>query len=341
MSRTDELDDSLRAPTAAGVHAAAERLKGHAILTPLIENEQLNARVGGRILVKADVLQHGGSFKFRGAMNRLSMLSADERRRGVVAWSSGNHAQGVALAARYYGSPAIIVMPADAPALKAAQVRAYGAEIVTYDRRREDREAIGRRIAAERGMLLAPSYDHPDIIEGQGTLALEAAAQAAAAGAPIDLFVACCGGGGLTAGCAIILDEISPATEIAIAEPEGYDETWASIQAGRRVAADLTRPSLCDAIMTPTPGRLTFPFLQQHVTAGASVSDADVGEAMAFAFKYLKLVVEPGGAAALAAILAGKLPVAGRTTAITLSGGNVDPPLFANILGQFGAAATN
>ncbi len=328
--------DDLRPITPEGVRAAAGRIKGHTIRTPIIENEFLNEAAGGRVLVKAEVLQHCGSFKFRGAFNRLSQLTEDERKRGVVAWSSGNHAQGIARAARYFETPAVIVMPEDAPALKAEKVRAFGAEIITYDRYSEDREEIGRRIQVERGMALAPSYDHPDIIEGQGTLALETVEDAKAQGCALDAFIICCGGGGLTSGCATILEEVSPKTEVWIAEPEGFDETWDSIRRGERQKADITRKTICDAIATPSPGRLTFPIMQRLVRGGATVSDAEVGQAMVFAYKYLKLVVEPGGAAALAAILSGKVDAAGKTTAITLSGGNVDPALFAAILHQHG-----
>lgn len=322
--------------TAAGVRAAAKRIAGAAILTPLLENEWLNERAGGRVLMKAETLQHGGSFKFRGAMNRLAKLTPDERKRGVLAWSSGNHAQGVARAARLFGMRSVILMPKDAPALKVAQVKAYGGEIVFFDRYTEDREAIGRRIAAEEGLALAPSYDHADVIEGQGTLALEAAGQAAATGASFDAFVVCCGGGGMTAGCATILAEVSPKTEIYIAEPEGFDETWASIRAGRRLRADISRKTLCDALATPVPGEITFPIMQRLVRGGFSVSDDEVSWTIAWAFKYLKLVLEPGGAAALAAVCHGKLRAEGRTIGLTLSGGNIDPSLYATILGRFG-----
>ncbi|HXI86274.1 MAG TPA: threonine/serine dehydratase [Parvularculaceae bacterium] len=322
--------------TAAGVRAAAARLRGEAVVTPLLESDMLNERVKGRVLLKAEVLQHCGSFKFRGAYNRIAQLSADEKRRGVIAWSSGNHAQGVARAARIFGAPATIVMPADAPALKAEKVRYYGGEIITYDRYKDDREVIARPIAEERGLALVPSYDHVDVIEGQGTVALEVAEQAAAMGAAIDAFVVCCGGGGLTAGCATILEEVSPKTEVWIAEPEGYDEAWASIKAGERLKADISRRTICDAIATPSPGVLTFPILRRLVRGGATLAEDEIAAAMAFAFKYLKLVLEPGGAAALAAVLSDKVSARGRTIAVTLSGGNVDPPLFSSILARSG-----
>ncbi len=324
------------AVSAAGVRRAAARLKGAAVVTPLVESEILNERVGGRVLMKAEVFQHCGSFKFRGAYNVISQLSAEQIKRGVVAWSSGNHAQGVARAAKLFGAPATIVMPADAPAIKAEKVRGYGAEIVAYDRYRDDREAIGRAIAEEHGRYLVPSYDHPGIIEGQGTLALEAAAQAEEIGARFDAFVVCCGGGGLTSGCAIALEEVSPQTDVWIAEPEGFDEAWASIKAGRRLKADVARTTICDALASPSPGALTFPIMQRLVKGGASVAEEEVGAAMAFAFKHLKLVLEPGGAAALAALLAGKIEAKGRTVGLTLSGGNVDAALFARILARCG-----
>ncbi len=323
-------------PSAAGVRAAAERIKGVAIRTPLLENEWLNKIAGGRVLMKAEILQHGGSFKFRGAMNRLSLLTAEERARGVLAWSSGNHAQGVARAAALYGAKSVIVMPKDAPALKVAQVRAYGGEIVLFDRYTEDREAIGRALAEKHGYALAPSYDHVNIIEGQGTLALEAAEEARAMGAALDAFVVCCGGGGLTSGCATILEEVSPKTDIIIAEPVGYDESWASIRAGKKLKADITRKTICDAIATPTPGDITFEVMRRRVAGGVSLTDDEVAETIAWAFKYLKLVIEPGGAVALAAVRHRKIATQGRTIGLTLSGGNIDPSLFATILGRFG-----
>lgn len=315
--------------TAAGVRAAAERLHGVVRRTPLLRSDALDALVGGRVYLKAEALQYGGSFKLRGAWNRLVQLSAAEQRRGVLAWSSGNHALGVAIAARRLDMPAVIVMPKDAPAVKADQVRALGAEIVPYDRYTEDREAIGRRLAAERGLALAPSYDHPHIIEGQGTIALETVADA---GEPIDAFVICCGGGGLAAGCATILEEVSPTTDVILAEPEFYAETWASIATQRRHFNDVTVKTLCDALATRTPGELTLPILARRAAGGAAASDAEVAAAIRFAFKHLKLVLEPGGAAALAVILAGKVDCEGRAVAVTLSGGNIDAALFARLL---------
>ena len=324
------LDD--RPITAGGIREAAARLDGVVVKTPLIEHPTLNERVGGRVLVKAEVLQLYGSFKLRGAYNRLSQLTAKERTKGVVAWSSGNHAQGVAYAGKLLGCPVTIVMPADAPEIKMKNVRALGAEVVTYDRYTDDREVLGHRIADERGMLLAPSYDHPLIMEGQGTVGLETFHQAAQIGATLDCFITCCGGGGLTAGCATILEELSPKTDIWIAEPEGYDESWASIRDGKVHVADVTQPTICDAIATPTPGVLTFPIMQRLVNGGATITEKEVAEAMRFAFETLKLIVEPGGAVALAAVLSGKYPAKGKTVAVTLSGGNVDLKSFVSIM---------
>ena len=318
--------------TADGVRAAAARLSGKAVRTPLIENATLNEMAGGRVLLKAEVLQHYGSFKFRGAYNLVSQLTEEERRKGILAWSSGNHAQGVALAARMCGAHATIIMPADAPAIKTNNVKALGADIISYDRYSEDREAIAERIIAEKGMILAPSFDHPHIIEGQGTAALETFEEATTRGLSLDAFIVCCGGGGLTAGCATILEDISPQTDVWIAEPEGFDETWASIRDGVRHRADVSRRTICDAIASPSPGRLTLPIMERLVCGGLTVTEEDVRRAMIFAWRELKLVVEPGGAAALAGLLSGKFDARGKTTALTLSGGNVDAPLFAAIL---------
>lgn len=318
--------------SAMGVRQAAQRLKGKAVRTPLVENDALNEIAGGRVLVKAEVLQHYGSFKLRGAYNLISQLTDAERARGILAWSSGNHAQGIAYAARMMGAKATIIMPKDAPAVKVRNVRALGAEIVSYDRYTEDREAIADRMIAERGMVLAPSYDHPQIIEGQGTLALETFEDARDRGVALDAFIVCCGGGGLTSGCATILEEVSPQTDVWIAEPEGFDETWASIQTGVRQRADITRRTICDAIATPSPGRLTFPIMQRLVRGGVTLTEADVRQAMIFAFERLKLVVEPGGAVALASVLSRKFDGRGKTTAVTLSGGNVDAALFNAVL---------
>lgn len=317
----------------ADVHDAARQIRGVALRTPLLENPVLNQRVGGRVLLKAEALQRTGSFKFRGACNRLGRLSPAERRAGVVAFSSGNHAQGVAAAAALLEVPATIVMPADAPALKVARTRALGAEVVFYDRATESREAIAGRLAAAQGRVLVPSFDDPHIIAGQGTAGLEIAEDCVALGVVPDTFVVCCGGGGLAAGCTLALTDAFPGIAIVTAEPEQYDDVARSLAAGTRLGIDGYPPTLCDALQTPMVGALTFPILHAAGARGVAVTEAEVAAAVAFAFTELKLVVEPGGAAALAAVLAGRVAAAGRTLVLTLSGGNIDPATLARCLG--------
>lgn len=324
-------------PTPADVIAAGERLAGVAIRTPLLRNPALDAAVGCQVVLKPETLQIGGSFKFRGAANRLLQLTAEERAAGVVAWSSGNHAQGVAAAANMLGVRARIVMPADAPAIKLERTRALGAEIITYDRYREDREQIARELAAREGGVIVPSYDDPAVIAGQGTVGLELCADVQAVGQTLDAVLVCCGGGGLTAGIALALEQLSPETALYAVEPEGYDDHARSLAAGHRVAADTSQPSLCDALLAPTPGKLTFAINASRLAGVLVVSEADVRAAVRFAFAHLKLVVEPGGAVALAALLAGKLDVpggrgSGQRVGVVLSGGNVDPTVFAAII---------
>jgi len=322
------------APTIEDVRAAAMRLAGQAVLTPLLEAPALNARLGGRLLIKAEPLQRTGSFKFRGAYNTLSQLDSAQRRRGVVTWSSGNHAQGVAAAAQLLGVPALIVMPSDAPAIKIANTRGYGAEVVLYDREREEREAIGTKIAEQRGAVIVAPYDDPNVIAGQGTCGLEIAAQANAKDARLDAVLVCCGGGGLTAGCATALTAESPGTQIYAVEPEAFNDTGRSLAAGERLANAPGGKSFCDALLAPIPGELTFAINRRLVSGGLSVSDREVAAAMAVAFSELKLVVEPGGAVALAAVLSGKIPIKNRTVAVVASGGNVDRETFAAALQQ-------
>jgi len=320
------------AVTIADVESAAERLAGQALVTPLIESPALSERLGGRVLIKPETLQRVGAFKFRGAYNRLSRLSGAQRKAGVVAFSSGNHAQGVALAARLLGMPALIVMPADAPKVKVDATRAYDAEVRFYDRAKDDREALAEAAAAERGAVVVPAFDDPLIIAGQGTVGLEIAAQAKATGASIDLLLGPVGGGGLMSGVSLAMRALSPAATLYGVEPAGFDDTRRSLQAGERRGAPPAPRSLCDALESPMPGKLTFPILRGHLTDVLTVTDAEVAAAMRYAFATLKLVVEPGGAVALAALLAGKLDLAGRTAAIILSGGNVDAELFARVL---------
>ena len=323
-------------PSFADVEAAAGRLAGHAVATPLLSSPALDRRVGGRVLLKAETLQRTGSFKFRGAYNRISQIPEDARPAGVVAYSSGNHAQGVAAAAALLGVSATIVMPEDAPAIKLANTRGYGAEVVLYDRFTEVREEICAEIAARRGATIVRPFDDPAIIAGQGTCGLEIARQAAALDAELDAVLICCGGGGLTAGCALALAELSPRTAIYTVEPEAFDDTARSLAAGARVANDPAARSFCDALLAPTPGELTFAINRRLVTGGLSVSDAEVAAAMAYAFRTLKLVVEPGGAVALAALLSERLDARGKTVALTLSGANVDPQTYREVLEQIG-----
>ena len=316
-------------PTFDDVLDAARVIKGHAVRTPLIESPALNERLGGRVLMKAENLQIIGAFKFRGAYNRISRLTEAEKARGVVAYSSGNHAQAVAAAARMLGTSAIIVMPADSPAIKVAGVREHGGEVRQYDRYRESREAIGEEIARERGSVLVPPFDDPFVIAGQGTAGLEILEQA---DGPIDQLLSGCSGGGLIAGLNLAFEARSPETRVIGVEPALYDDTARSLAAGERIGVDPTGKSICDALMTPIPGELTFPINQRRLERAVSVTDQDVAEAVAYAFKTLKLVVEPGGAVSLAALLAGKVSTEGQTTAILLSGGNVDPALFSTII---------
>jgi threonine dehydratase len=319
--------------TLADIEAAAGRLAGMAVETPLIESQALNERAGRRVLLKLETLQRVGAFKFRGAYNRLVQLSPEEAKRGVVAFSSGNHAQGVALAAKLLGMPALIVMPSDAPSVKVEATRGYGAEIRLYDRLKDSREAIAAEIAAERGAVVVPAFDDPHIVAGQGTAGLEMVRQAQALGASFDVVVAPISGGGLLAGISTAVKALSPDTAIVGVEPAGFDDTLQSLQKGERVVLKPSTRSMCDALESPAPGEITFPILKQNVADVALVTDAEVAEAMRYAFSVLKLVVEPGGSVGLAALLAGKIKTWGDgATGIVLSGGNVDPDLFARVL---------
>ena len=313
------------------IEAAARRLEGVAVRTPLIRNDELDRVAGGRVLVKAENLQAIGSFKIRGAYNLMSQLSREEAARGVVAFSSGNHAQGVALAGRLLGIHAAIVMPEDAPRAKIESTRRLGGEVITYDRYTGDREAIARKLATERGAALVPSYDHEHIIAGQGTVGLEIAEQALEMRMPPDQVLINCGGGGLSAGSAVALKARMKAVSIRTVEPEDFDDTARSIAAGERLKVAAGARSICDSLLADAPGRLPFEIHRQLFDAGLTVSDREVRDAMRFAFQNLKLVVEPGGAVSLAAVLSGKIDTAGKTTAIVISGGNVDPEQFAAI----------
>ncbi len=321
-------------PTFDDVEAAAERLTGIAWRTPLLAGTPLDKLTGGRVLLKVESLQRTGSFKIRGAYNRLVQLDPDERAAGVVAFSSGNHAQGVACAAAMLGIHATIVMPADAPRAKLEGTRALGAEIVIYDRERESREAIASGLATERGATLVPAFDDPHIIAGQGTVGLELMQQARELDATPDQVLIACSGGGLVSGSALAIRELSPTTDVLCVEPAGFDDTRRSLEAKRRMTNAKGARSICDALMSPSPGVLTFALMRQLLAGGVSVTDAEVQAAMAWAFRHLKLVIEPGGSVALAALLAGKVPTHGKTTAIVISGGNVDAETFVGALRQ-------
>lgn len=323
----------LSQPTIVEIEEAAARIHGVLRETPLLESERLNRRLGGRLLVKAEGLQVTGSFKARGAWNRLSLLTPEERERGVAAFSSGNHGQAVAWAASRLGvRRAVVAMPADAPAPKVAATRGWGGEVVTYDRATEDREVVGRRLAEEGGLTLVPPYDDRRVLAGAGTLGVEVIRQAKAMGAVPDVLAVCCGGGGLTAGCALAVEALLPGAKVWAVEPEAFDDTARSLAAGRRMGNAAGAASICDAIQTPMPGVLTFAVNAPRLGGVATVTDDAVREAMRVAFAEFGLVVEPGGAAALAAVLSGRVPVEGRCVAAVLTGANVDPAAFAAVL---------
>ena len=326
------MSDGRRLPGFEEVRAAAARLAGHARRTPLLAGTPLDAELGGRILLKLETLQHTGSFKFRGAYNRLVQLDDAARRAGVVAFSSGNHAQGVAAAARLLGIPATIVMPADAPRVKMQNTLALGAEVVTYDRLHESREEIAAGLARARGAVLVPSFDDPDIIAGQGTVGLEIAEQAAEFGVTLDDVVVCTSGGGLVAGTALALQALSPATRVWTAEPEGHDDHRRSLASGRRESNPPGTRSICDALLAPEPGLLTFGINRRLLAGGLVAAESEVRSAIACAARTLKLVVEPGGAVALAAVLARRIETRDRTIAVVLSGGNIDDALLGEVL---------
>ena len=315
------------------IRAAAARLAGHARVTPLLHAPLLDAVAGRRILLKAECLQLTGSFKFRGGWSAISALDPATRAKGVLAYSSGNHAQGVALAAARHGGPAVILMPSDAPAVKVANTRAYGAEVILYDRETEDRDALGAKLTAERGLTLIKPFDDPQVIAGQGTTGLEIAEQARAAGVTEATVITCCGGGGLSAGIALALEAEAPGMTVRTAEPEGFDDVARSLRAGRIERNAKATGSICDAILTPSPGVLTFPILNRLCGPGLVVSDDQALRAMALAFTHLRIVLEPGGAVALAAALFS--PDLPDTVICTASGGNVDPDTFRVALDQY------
>ncbi|MDP2737640.1 MAG: threonine/serine dehydratase [Pseudorhodobacter sp.] len=317
------------------IDAAAARLAGHARRTPLLSSPFLDQIAGRRVWVKAECLQHTGSFKFRGGWAAVSALSPEARARGVIAYSSGNHAQGVALAAARHAAPAVIVMPADAPRIKIANTRALGAEVVLYDRQTEDRDAIGAHLAQARGLTLIRPFDDPEVIAGQGSVGLEIAVQAAAHGIPAADVLVCCGGGGLTAGIALALEARAPGLRARPCEPAGFDDTARSLAAGRVVTNPALSGSICDAIITPAPGKITFPIMARLCGPGLVVSDDQALHAVALAFARLKLVLEPGGAVALAAALFCPDQIAGDAVIAVATGGNVDAEVFTLALARF------
>ena len=325
---------TLAIPTIGDIEAAQRRLAGKAVLTPLIELQTLNEVAGARVLLKAECLQRTGSFKFRGAWNRISQLGPEMRKGGVVAYSSGNHAQGVAAAARIRNFPALIVMPADTPLIKQNNTRQLGADTVLYDRARDSREAIALAICKERGAVLVPPFEDADVIAGQGTAGLEIAAQSEAIGAVPDVVLVPASGGGLSSGIALASEAMLPRAEVYCVEPEGFDDYARSLRSGKREHNEKAAGGLCDSLMSQEPGATTFAINYRRLKGGLVVTEAEVRRAMRFAFNVLKLVVEPGGSVALAAILAGKIETRGRTVAAVLSGGNVDAGSFVSVLSE-------
>jgi threonine dehydratase len=317
----------------AMIRAAAARMRGHVRETPLLNAPLLDRVAGRRVFVKAECLQLTGSFKARGGWAAVSALSPEARARGVIAFSSGNHAQGVALAAARHGAPCVILMPSDAPEVKIANTRAYGAEVVLYNRATEDRDAIGAALADGRGLTLIRPFDDPQVIAGQGTTGLEIAAQAKAACIVQAEVLVCCGGGGLAAGIALALEADAPDLRVRTVEPVGFDDMARSLASGARQTNPAATGSICDAILTPAPGQLTLPILRRLAGPGLAVSDDHALQAMALAFTHLRIVLEPGGAVALAAALfAPDLP---ETVIAVATGGNVDPEVFATALERF------
>ncbi|CDG82196.1 threonine ammonia-lyase [Janthinobacterium agaricidamnosum] len=322
----------MRIPTFSDVEAAASRLRPHIARTPLLRSPALDARLGARLLIKAECLQLTGSFKLRGAFNRLLMMTDSERKAGVVAWSAGNHGQALAFAGKILGIAVTIAMPADAPRAKIAGTEQWGATVVLYDRRTESREDIGREIARKNGALIVPPFDDPDVIAGQGTAFLEALQDAGIAGEVPTMLLCCAGGGGLIAGCALVAEGLRTDMRLHPVEPVGYDDTGRSVAEGRLVSNSPAAPSICDALMTVTPGEIPFAINKRRLGRGYAVNDDEIRAAMRVALQELKIVVEPGGAAALAAALARPELVRGHTVIVMVTGGNLDLPSLASII---------
>ena len=319
-------------PTFADVDLAADRIRGVAVRTPLINAPVLDEQLRSRVFLKAETLQRTGSFKFRGAYNKISSIAPERRAGGVVAYSSGNHAQGVAAAAKLNGMRATIVMPADAPLAKRQRTQALGAQVVLYDRDREDRAAIAHKITDERGATLVPPFDDPLIIAGQGTIGREIVEDLSTLGLKPDLVLVGCSGGGLIAGTALGVKARVPDAVFYAVEPAGFDDTLRSFASGNRERNARMSGSICDALLTDRPGEITFPINRALVGQGLTVTDEEVARAVRYAFEELKLVVEPGGAVGLAAMLAGKVELAGKIVAGVLSGGNVDAEMFGKLI---------
>lgn len=319
-------------PNFDDVRAAAARLAGRIVRTPVLRHRLLDEIVGATVLVKPEPLQRTGSFKLRGATNAALLMDPEARRGGIVTHSSGNHGQACAAAAHMLGMRATIAMPSDAPTIKVEATRRWGAEIVPFDRHGVDRDALAASLAAERGATVIPPFDHPHVIAGQGTAALELLEDATALGLTLDAFAVCTGGGGLTAGCVLAFEALAPKAEVFGVEPEGWDDTKRSLEAGRIVPNEVPGSGLCDSLLSKQPGALTFAINHRHLAGGVVVTEAEVFRAMRFAFEHLKIVVEPGGSVALAALLAGKVSAKGGVIGVLISGGNVDPGVFARAL---------
>jgi threonine dehydratase len=324
-------------PEFKDIEKAARRIEGFAVLTPVIESPKLNAITGGRVLIKAECLQRTGSFKFRGAWNMISKLDAKKAKGGVVAYSSGNHAQGVAAAAQIKGLPALIVMPADTPLIKQENTKSYGAEVVTYDRATQSREAIAARYVKERHAVMVPPFEHADIIAGQGTAGLELAAEASARGVALDEVLVCCSGGGLTAGVALAMEALQPQARVHSVEPAGFDDYARSLRSGAIEKNPRLSGSICDALMSPSPGEMTFAINSRLLGEGLAVTDAEAATAVRFAFEVLKLVLEPTGVLGAAALMHGVVPARGQRVGVILSGGNVDIARYGALLAGTGA----
>jgi threonine dehydratase len=325
-------DQWIEAPSVTQIKDAAEALTGVGVKTPILENSEVNSELGGRLLIKAELAQRTGSFKFRGAYNRIRQLDEASRKRGVIAYSSGNHAQAVACAAKMAGTDALIVMPDDAPENKMTRTRELGAEIVTYNRTTETREDVAERIGAERNMVMVPPNEDARVLAGAGTVALELIEQAKQRDAKLDAVLVPCGGGGLTAATVLVIEALSPTTRVYGVEPELFDDTRQSLEAGKRLTNPKGRKTICDAIMTDTPGELTFSINKKRLSGVLTVTDDEVRTAMRFAFDHYKVVIEPGACVGLAAVLAGKIDITGQTIAVIATGGNVDPASYCAVL---------